>query len=150
MAEMLTVKEFAVLRGRSVQSVYKQMKRKYNKEALEGHTFYKKVNNKPTLFLDEEAVRVLDEASRQAPSIVLKEENKDEIKRLEAENKAMLLKVTELQEALIKSGAEVRQLAAEKAAMLEDKNGMTEKIAGVEAELERLKARNWWQRLLNV
>lgn len=147
---MLTVKEFAVLRGRSVQSVYKQMKRKYNKEALEGHTFYKKVNNKPTLFLDEEAVRALDEASRQAPSIVLKEENKDEIKRLEAENKALLLKVTELQEALIKSGAEVRQLSAEKAAMLEDKNGMTEKIAGVEAELERLKARNWWQRLLNV
>ena len=86
------------------------MKRKYNKEALEGHTFYKKVNNKPTLFLDEEAVRALDEASRQAPSIVLKEENKDEIKRLEAENKALLLKVTELQEALSKSGAEVRQL----------------------------------------
>lgn len=55
----------------------------------------------------------------------------EEIQRLEMENKALLLKVAELQEALLKEKDQVKLLQNEKIELLEAKNQKAEK--------------KWWQ-----
>lgn len=90
---MMSIKEYAEARNKTTQAVYKQLESKLNKEALKGHIFTLKVNNKNTRFLDEEAVRVLDDASKQTPSVILQTDDKEKIEALEQENKVLLEKV---------------------------------------------------------
>ena len=53
---MITIKEYADSRNKSVQAVYKQLRREKNKRRLEGHLIKK---NRMT-YLDEEAIKILD------------------------------------------------------------------------------------------
>ena len=62
---MITVKEYADSRNKSVQAVYKQLHREKNRTRLEGHLLKQ---NRMT-YLDEEAIKILDES--QNVSIVL-------------------------------------------------------------------------------
>lgn len=62
---MITVKEYADSRNKSVQAVYKQLHREKNRTRLEGHVLKQ---NRMT-YLDEEAIKILDES--QNVSIVL-------------------------------------------------------------------------------
>ena len=62
---MITVKEYADSRNKSVQAVYKQLHREKNITRLEGHLLKQ---NRMT-YLDEEAIKILDES--QNVSIVL-------------------------------------------------------------------------------
>lgn len=125
---MITVKEYAEQQGKSVQAVYKQMRAKENAALLENHIFLQKVGNKTAKVLDDEAVEILNNASRQAPTVVLqngKDERievlKAEKERLAGENKALLLKVAELQEQLLQEKDNVKLLQQEKIAFLEEK-----------------------------
>ena len=59
---MLTIKDYATLRGKAVQSVYRQIKAKTNKPLLEGHITTAKIGNKQVQVLDEEAIKILDNA----------------------------------------------------------------------------------------
>ena len=75
---MITVKEYADSRNKSVQAVYKQLHREKNRTRLEGHLLKQ---NRMT-YLDEEAIKILDEG--QNVSIILvdqetKNEEKDEL-----------------------------------------------------------------------
>lgn len=125
---MVTIKEYAEKSGKSVQAVYKQMKAKENAALLEGHILFRKIGNKSTKVLDDEAVKILDEASRTAPTVVLQSGKDDMIERLQTEkeqlineNKALLIKVAELQEQLLQEKDNVKLLQQEKIELLEEK-----------------------------
>lgn len=98
---MLTVKEYADSRGKAVQSVYRQMKAKTNKVLLDGHVSTAKIGNKQIKVLDDEAVKILDAASRQDPVIVERSSKTEEISRLKNENESLRIQVMELQKQVI-------------------------------------------------
>lgn len=125
---MITIKEYAEKHGKSVQSVYKQMKSKENATLLEGHVFTEKINNKSVKMLDEVAVQILEDASKQSIQVILQNDDKEKIERLEEENKSLLKKITLLQEELIvtqkelnKEKENVKVLQNEKIELLEQK-----------------------------
>ena len=105
---MINIREYANNKGKSVQAVYKQMKSKENAVALEGHVFTQKLNNKNTKFLDETAVKILDEAGRQIPAIIRQTSDKERIEQLENEKRGLLLQVAELHEIIILRQEEVK------------------------------------------
>lgn len=112
---MVSLKEFARENSISYEAVRKQVNR-YNIE-LDGHIAV----IKRTKYLDEYAVEFLRSKRRDNPVIVVQMDKDDEIKRLEAENKALLLKVTELQEALLREKDVVQELQAAQVALLSEK-----------------------------
>ena len=128
---MITIKEYAESRGKSVQSVYKQMRSKENAAALDGHIIIQKFNNKDVKFLDEEAVRVLDAASSQSVQVIDRSTDKEELEALKQENKALLIKIADLQEQLIKGKDELTELK------LENKE--------LQLRLELKSDKKWWQ-----
>lgn len=122
---MVSLKEYAKNKGVSYEAVRKQVNR--YKDELKGHI--SKVNR--TQYLDEEAVAFLDGKRAESPIIIMESGKDEEIQRLEMENKALLLKVAELQEALLKEKDQVKLLQNEKIELLEAKNQKAEK--------------KWWQ-----
>lgn len=129
---MLSLKEYATNKGVSYEAVRKQVKR--YKSELEGHI--SKVNR--TQYLDDEAVAFLDTKRQENPVILLQVDKDEEIQRLSNENKMLLLKVTELQDALLREKDTVKELQTEKIALLEAKQ---------EQEQEAVKKKSWWERL---
>lgn len=119
--ELISVKEYAENRGKSVQAVYQQLKRKDNAQRLEGHIVVKRVGNKDTKFLDAVAVEILDEASRQAPQVIMESMDKERIAELEAENKMLVQKIVELQEQIIERSKKVEMLQEANILLLEQK-----------------------------
>ncbi|MCX4379048.1 MAG: hypothetical protein OSJ61_23235 [Lachnospiraceae bacterium] len=147
---MITIKEYAEKSGKSVQAVYKQIKAKENAALLEGHILLQKIGNKNTKVLDDEAVRILDQASRQAPTVILQSGKDDMLEKLQAEkeqlaneNKALLIKVAELQEQLLQEKDNVKLLQQEKIELLEEKQ---EQNPPPEEE-EKEKETSFWRRL---
>lgn len=124
---MVSMREYAAQKGVSYEAVRKQVNR-YKKE-LEGHIT--KVSR--TQYLDDEAVAFLDEKRQENPVILLQADKDEEIQRLHDENKALLLKVAELQDALLKEKDTVKELQTEKIALLETKQ-----------EQEAAKRKSWW------
>ena len=122
---MVSIKEYAKNKGVSYEAVRKQVNR--YKDELEGHI--SKVNR--TQYLDEEAVAFLDSKRAENPIIIMERGKDEELQRLEMENKSLLLKVAELQEALLKEKDQVKLLQNEKIEVLEVKNQKAEK--------------KWWQ-----
>lgn len=127
---MVSMREYAAQKGVSYEAVRKQVSR-YKKE-LEGHIT--KVSR--TQYLDDEAVAFLDGKRQENPVILLQVDKDEEIQRLHDENKALLLKVAELQDALLKEKETVKELQTEKIVLLEAKQ-----------EQEAAKRRSWWGRL---
>lgn len=74
-----SIKDYAEQRGKTVQAVYQQMKRKENAAALEGHVLTHRVGNKDVKYLDDEAVAILDKSSQSAPLTMVGEEIKQEL-----------------------------------------------------------------------
>lgn len=132
---MLSLKEYATNKGVSYEAVRKQVKR--YKSELEGHI--SKVNR--TQYLDDEAVAFLDTKRQENPVILLQMDKDEEIQRLSNENKMLLLKVTELQDALLREKDTVKELQTEKIALLEAKQ---------EQEQEAVKKKSWWERLFGA
>lgn len=83
---MITVKEYAESRNKSVQAVYKQLQRDKNKKRLEGHLF----KQDRTTYLDEEAIKILDE-SQNVAVVLADQKQKNELSEYK-------LKVEELTE----------------------------------------------------
>lgn len=75
----VSVKEYAEQRGKTVQAVYQQMKRKENAEALDGHILLRQVGNKKVKYLDDVAIGILDAASNSAPLTIVGAELKEEL-----------------------------------------------------------------------
>lgn len=141
---MITVKEYAEQKGKSVQSVYKQMKSKENAVALEGHIHVRRVNNRDVKLLDEDAVRVLDEASNHSIQVILETDDKRRIEELEQQIEVLKDQLLITQNQLIAEQAEVKLLQAEKMQLQSDK------IALLEAKQEERKEpekKSWLQRM---
>lgn len=136
---MITIKEYAESHGKSVQSVYKQMKSKENATLLDGHIFIEKINNKNVKMLDDVAVQILDDASKQSIQVVLQNEDKETIERLEEENKKLLLKIASLQEELINTQKELNN-EKDNVKLLQ-----SEKIELLEKKDEPQQKKSWWK-----
>lgn len=85
----ISVKEYAENRGKTVQAVYQQMKRKENAEALKGHVKLKWIGNKNVKYLDEIAVAILDKASNSAPITFLRYEKEEELQAVKQQLEAL-------------------------------------------------------------
>lgn len=83
----ISVKDYAAQRGKTVQAVYQQMKRKENAAQLEGHIQTHRVGNKNVKYLDDTAVFILDQASGSAPLTIIEEGLKDSLALAEKEKK---------------------------------------------------------------
>lgn len=103
---MISMKDYALKHNISYEAVRKQVKRYQNE--LQSHIH--KVGR--TNYLDEEAEAFLDDKREKNPVVVVEDGRKDEIQRLHDENKALLLKITELQSLLIDEKENVQQLQA--------------------------------------
>ena len=123
---MVTLKEYASSKGCSYEAVRKQVNR-YKKE-LDGHI--SKVGR--TQYLDEDAVIFLDSKRASNPIIVLENGKDEEIRRLNEENKRLLIKIADLQEALLQEKDQVKELQEQKMKLLEQKERSAEK-------------KRWWQ-----
>lgn len=111
---MQTIKEFAINNGISYEAVRKQIKR-FEKNSLRGHI----IRKGRTQYLDDYAVSFLEERRKNDPIMILNSENA--IKKLMDENKALLEKVTELQDLLLQEKDTVKLLQEEKIHLLEEK-----------------------------
>lgn len=136
---MITIKEYAESHGKSVQAVYKQIKSKENSALLDGHIVVEKINNKNVKMLDDVAVQILDDASKQSIQVVLQNEDKETIERLEEENKKLLLKIASLQEELINTQKELSQ-EKDNVKLLQ-----SEKIELLEKKEEVVAKKSWWK-----
>ena len=112
---MVTIKEYAKNKGDSYEAVRKQLNR-YSGE-LKGH----KTKVGITQYLDDDAVQFLDSKRAENPIIVMESSKDEELQRLEAENKTLLLKIAELQDELLREKDQVKQLQIEKIELLEAK-----------------------------
>lgn len=114
----VSIKDYANQRGKTVQAVYQQMKRKENVNALAGHVHVKRVGNKDVKFLDEVAVSLLDEASHSTPIVIQQDDLKNALEQtsqdLELAQKKLLYQegqIQTLKELLADRERELRQLA---------------------------------------
>ena len=113
---MVSIREYAKNKGCSYEAVRKQVSR-YRSE-LEGHI--SKVGR--TQYLDDAAVEFLDKKRADNPIVIMETSKDEELKRLEAENKALLVKIAELQEALLYEKDQVKLLQEDKIRLLEQKD----------------------------
>lgn len=112
---MLTIKEYAEKHGISIQAVYQQLKRKQNKEFLVDHI--QVIGG--VKYLDDEAVAFLESKRESSPSVIIQTDSKEIIDQLENDNKTLLLKVAELQEAIITKSNKIEQLQEANMLLLE-------------------------------
>lgn len=118
---MQTIREYAKNNGVSYEAIRKQIKT-YELE-LKEHI----MKNGRTQYLDDYAVEFLNKKRANNTIIVAQADKDEEIKRLENENKALLLKVAELQDQLLKEKDNVKALQEEKIQLLEQKDSKSEK-----------------------
>lgn len=98
MCSLITVKDYALSKGVSTQAIYQHINR-YSNE-LKGHI--NKNNGKK--YLDDEAIKFLDNKIEGNSIVVIDTEKNEELKKLQEENKKLLLKLMEIQDkALIQS-----------------------------------------------
>ena len=112
---MISIRDYADSKGVSYEAVRKQTKR-YSEELAEH--LHKQGR---TQYLDDYAVSFLDSKRAESPIILIQADKDEEIRRLTDENKALLLKVAELQDALINEKDKVFSLQEEKIALLNAK-----------------------------
>jgi len=117
---MLSLKQYAEQKNISYEAVRKQVKR--YKTELGDHIHL--VGR--TQFLDDIAIEFLDDRRKSNPVVLIQEDKNERIQHLEAENKALLLKISELQEARLRDQEarlqdkeQIQQLQQEKLALLE-------------------------------
>lgn len=125
---MLTIKDYAAQAGVSYEAVRQQIKR-YSAE-LDGHI----VKDGRTRCLDDYAQQFLDEKRKKNPIIIQQASKDDEIQALVQENKALLLKVTELQDLLLQERELTKQLQGKLIDSLQSKSKENEAVLDDEAD----------------
>lgn len=129
---MITVKQYAEERSISIQAVHQSMKGKYKRDRLVGHVQVKD----GVKWLDEEAVRILDEARNKSPIVWEKADTTERIEQLEREREQLLLKIAAQADKIAgmaewKADKSLEIAAAEQTRLLLD---------GTRIELEEVKA----------
>ena len=142
--ELVTIREFADLQGITYEAVRKQVVR--FSEELSGHV----VRKNRTQYLDEVAVKFLQERRRESPIILQNTDQGEEISRLmdQVESlRAQLVsaqnKLLESQERIISLQDEAQKALEDKArytALLEDNETQKKKLQETEDQLRRVEA----------
>lgn len=142
--ELVTIKQFADSQGISYEAVRKQL-HKYSKE-LSGHV----IRKDRTRYLDEVAVKFLQERRRESPIILQNMDQGEEISRLQAQLESMRAqlvsaqnKLLESQERIISLQDEAQKALEDKArytALLEDNETQKKKLQETEDQLRRVEA----------
>lgn len=135
---MITIKDYAASKKISYEAVRKQLKR-YEIE-LDGHI--QQINR--TKFLDDYAVEFLDEKRNGNPVVILEASKDEEIERLRNENKALLLKITTLQDELMKEKDFGKELLMEKTALLQERAELLLEQKN-QAAAEKEQRKKWWK-----
>ena len=153
---MITVKEYADSRNKSVQAVYKQLHREKNRTRLEGHLLKQ---NRMT-YLDEEAIKILDES--QNVSIVLNvrdneinsrdelSEYKNRVESLIESNNQLRVKTEQMTSLLLENNEKTFLLEQKKdhAEQLDrEKKEQLNEIEKLKNELEKEKNKGFFARL---
>ena len=131
--------DYAASRGISYEAVRKQVNR--HKGSLEGHI----TKQGKKQMLDDEAIAYLDE-HRSDKVVLMQPVVNDEVQRLEAENKALLMKVAQLQDVIIQKGDQILELQQAKHD-LESKVMLLEAAHTEPAEPAQGPHRGFWRRL---
>ena len=164
---MITVSQYAKERGITIQAVHQSMQGKRKKERLKGHvTVIDGVKQ-----LDDEAVRILDEARNKSPIVYEKTDRDQIIKDMEENEKNYLRKIAaqadeiaamakkESQNAQLIAGATHTQLLLDstKAELAQEREGreqdkiliadLQRQLAESQAKVNSLLNRNTWERL---
>lgn len=112
---MITIKEYAAAHGISYEAIRKQVAQ-YEAE-LAGHI----VVQRRTKYLDEEAVRFLDEHRQQNSVSVMLDDRKAKVTELEEENRRLMKEIARLQAEGNNFRDQIIDLLKERQAYLEDK-----------------------------
>lgn len=150
--QWISVDEYATSRGKTIQAVHQQRKRQRYKPLLEGH----ERTERRKIFLDEEAVKILDSAHDDTVAIV-DTNTKEKIKKLERtieqlknrENNllndlnARNSTIIELQTKIQDQTENIAQITLEnqkKTMLLEQKEDQTNRIQELQQDKQRLQA----------
>lgn len=151
---MISVKEYADSRGKSIQAVHQQRKRQKYKEKLIGH----EIIQDGVVFLDEKAVEILDSAHDTTVAVV-DTSTKEKIQKLEKDLEAMKNREKNLMNEIAKKNNSIIELQSkmqqqtehmtalllenkEKTLLLEQKDEQITQIEELKSENDRLKEEN--------
>lgn len=126
---MISIKEYAKSKNVSYEAIRKQISR--YKNDLEGHI--SKVGR--TQYLDDQAVSFLDKKRADNPIIVMETDKDEEIAVLQEENKRLLLKLTEVQDALLQVKDQAA-IAEKQQYLLEEKENQISELQEENRELK--------------
>lgn len=131
---MISIRDYAKERAISYEAARRSVNR--YKQELEGHIS----TQGRTKYLDEEAVAFLDSKRQQNPVVVINQDKNEELERLRNEKETLLIKIAELQDALLKEKDKVSLLQEKNIALLE---AAVESAAEPEPIPENKKP--WWK-----
>lgn len=141
-----SVKQIAEKRGVSERAIYKQIKT--HEKELKGH--FTKRGGKT--WYDDFAVKVLEDASNQSPTIYVENEKEEELNQLREKVKELQNELDEDRKAMRKSQEamlklveqthEIAQLNAQNELFLEQKTKAEQELKELKEENEKLKAEN--------
>ena len=141
----VSVKEYAESRGKTVQAVYQQIKRKKNAVALEGHIFFFDVGNKNVMYLDDAAIEILDRSSGSSPLVVIETKSEEELIETKKQFESLKLEYMKLQ-GRCELLQEQLQDQNQKLLVIDSKNKEIDMLEGfiqeAQAEIEAQKAHN--------
>ncbi len=148
---MVSIRDYAKMNNVSYEAIRQQVKR-YEDE-LNGHI----IKQNRTQYLDDAAVDILDQHRKENPVVVMEVGKDEEIKRLQEENKNLLVKVaaqadkiSQLNEELKEKTEQMTSLFLEnkeKTLLLEQKNDQEEEIKQLKEELDQEKRKGFLARL---
>ena len=135
---IISIKDYAKQSGRTVQSVYQQMKREGNAVHLQGHIVEKTIGKRKIKYLDEYAVKLLEENRNANPAVVTRTEQDIKIEELLQTNHNQLIKITEQANRIAEQAEELLQTKAlllESSAQSEEEKKKREEAEAKEKEL---------------
>ena len=130
--ELVTIKQFADSQGISYEAVRKQL-HKYSEE-LSGHV----IRKDRTRYLDEVAVKFLQERRRESPIILQNMDQGEEISRLMDQVESLRAQLVSAQNKLLESQERIISLQDEAQKALEDKARYTALLEDNEAKEKKL------------
>lgn len=130
--ELMSIREFADLQGITYEACRKQVAR-YSEE-LSGHVIQKN----RTRYLDEVAVKFLQERRRESPIILQNMDQGEEISRLQEQMDALKAQLVSAQNKLLESQERIISLQDEIQKTLEDKARYTALLEDNEAKEKKL------------
>lgn len=149
---MISIKEYAESRNKTIQAVHQQRKRKKYVERLKNHVY----EQGGVIWLDDEAIKILDESSDSSISLVdqtAKEKIQQlELKLVEAEKREKDL-MNQLNGTLIKLNNQTEQMTLlllenkEKTLILEQKQNQEQQIKELQNALEQERNKGFFARL---